>query len=283
MSSIFICNCNSYFFLNYYFKQYIMCITINTAKLSKTKILSVSVGNGNHFIAYSNSVQNLSGKQNAMILAIPGKTKQEWFYDTTAYNKFLDDIISEADYEEDYLGIRSRGITMKSLSVFNVGMYTVGLADSFNDALDFIKEKAEITDSLAVFFKERYKGWSFAVCLFDSEKKIDAQPIAFEYTPFDKNLIYFPTMDAHTGNAPDMNEKVDVDHTFIYEHTGNPDEKLYQEFVELENKDIPSFLNKRRFRYIEVKSNAEPNGDTYINATELSAVPFSQDTELERG
>ena len=260
-----------------------MCITINTAKLSKTKILSIPVGNGNHFIAYSNSVQNTSGKQNAMILAIPGKTKQEWFYDTTKYKKFLDEILDKADYDQGYLGIRYRGGKSKSLSVFNVGMYTVGLADSFDGVLNFIKERAEITDSLTVFFKETYKGWSFAVCLFDSNKTIDAQPIAFEYTPFDNNLIYFPTMDAHTGNAPDMNEKVDVDHTFIYEHTGKPTEELYQEFVELDDKYVPEFLKKRKYRFREVKSRSQPNGDTYMNLSEIDATPFSEDAPMERG
>ena len=219
-----------------------------------------------------------------MILAIPGKTKQEWFYDTTKYKRFLNDIISRASYDEGYLGNRYRGFKLnKSLSVFNVGMYTVGLSDSFDNVLGFIRDKAQITDSLAVFFKERYKGWSFAVCLFDSNKAIDAQPIAFEYTPFDSDVIYFPTMDAHTGNAPDMNEKVDVDHTFIYEHTGNVDEELYQEFVELENKDVPEFLKKRKYRYIEVHNDMEPNGDTYMNISDISNTPFSKDVEMERG
>ena len=260
-----------------------MCITINTAKLSKTKILSIPVGNGNHFIAYSNSVQNLSGKQNAMILPIPGKTKQEWFYDTTKYKKFLDDIISEADYVEGYLGIRSRGMKLsKSLSVFNVGMYTVGLADSFDGVLNFIKERASITDSLSKFFTKEYEGWSFAVCLFDSDKRIDAQPIAFEYKPFVKRFIYFPTMDAHTGNAPNVNEDVEVDHTFIYEHIGKSDQTLYKEFVELKNTDVPEFLKKRKYRYVEVKNSVSKNGDTFINLGNLSLTPFSEDATFER-
>jgi hypothetical protein len=53
-----------------------MCITINKASLSKTNILSIPVENNRHFLAYINSVKNLSGKPNSMILHIPGKIKQ---------------------------------------------------------------------------------------------------------------------------------------------------------------------------------------------------------------
>lgn len=91
-----------------------MCITINTAVLSKTKILSVPVNNGNHFIAYSNSVKNTSGKPNAMIFAIPGKTSPSLFYDTTKYKDFMDTIIKKSDLVEDYYGIRSRGCQKES-------------------------------------------------------------------------------------------------------------------------------------------------------------------------
>ena len=39
-----------------------MCITVNHAALSNTKILSIPLENGNHFISYSNKAKNLSGK-----------------------------------------------------------------------------------------------------------------------------------------------------------------------------------------------------------------------------
>ena len=43
-----------------------MCITVNKANLAKTKIMSLPLESGNHFIAYSNKVKNLSGKPNAI-------------------------------------------------------------------------------------------------------------------------------------------------------------------------------------------------------------------------
>ena len=66
-----------------------MCIVSKEAKLSKTRILSMALDNGNHLLAYSNKVENTSGKQNSMILAVPGELRQEWFMDTSDYNKFL--------------------------------------------------------------------------------------------------------------------------------------------------------------------------------------------------
>ena len=266
-----------------------MCVTINKAELSKTKILSIPVGNGNHFIAYSNSVKNLSGKANAMILAIPGKTKPEWFYDTTKYKNFLDDIISHCDYTKHYLGIQSKGLSrgMLSFENFQVGQYNVGLTDSFQGVLDFIKSKAVetvvVNKSLIEFYERHYKDWSFAVCLFDNNTTIDAQPIAFEYTPSNPDSIYFPTMDAHTGDAPDLKAFVDVDHTFIYEHTGVVNRNLYQETVVLTNESLPNFLKERKYRCFDVKKPREINGDTFMSQTDISSTLFSDTPHLERG
>lgn len=269
-----------------------MCITIDKAELSKTKILSIPVGNGNHFIAYSNSVRNTSGKANAMILAIPGKTKQAWFYDTTKYKTFLDDIINNSDYKKNYLGMVSRSKSLSKgflgdIDEFKVGIYNVGLSDSFDAVLQFINKnvvnKPNIQSSLSEFFKTHYRGWSFAACLFDTNKTIDAQPIAFEYTPFEADSIYFPTMDAHTGSAPSFEGVVDVDHTFIYEHTGKPEVKLYREFVELNNEGLPVFLNKRKYRHIIISSAKEMNGDTFMNTAEITSTPFQDNPSMYRG
>jgi hypothetical protein len=264
-----------------------MCITVNKAKLSKTKILSIPVGNGNHFIAYSNSVKNTSGRPNAMIFAVPGKTKQEWFYDTTKYKDFLDEIIDNSDLIEDYYGIRSRGLSKGFLGFesFEVGNYKVGLADSFNGAIEFINSQPRenrpvISDSLQKFFETNYFNLSFVVCLFSSEKTIDAQPIAFEYEPFFSDQLYFPTMDSHDGEAPSLSGLVEADHTFIYEHTGESNRKLYKEAIELKA-DVPVFLKKRRYRTVELNGMVK-NGDTFISLNELKNAPFSEDAKMTR-
>ena len=107
-----------------------MCIVSAEAKLSKTRILSMELDNGRHYLAYSNSATNLSGGKNSMILAIPGTVKD--FYDTTHYNDFLKDIENQAHIEE----FQSRGMRSKSAKGFTkvkLGMYDIIVG---NDLLD---------------------------------------------------------------------------------------------------------------------------------------------------
>src|ERR1035437_3466696 len=259
-----------------------MCITVNHAELSKTKILSLELESGNHFIAYSNKVKNTSGKQNAMILPIPGEAKPEWFHDTTEYKGFMDEIINKSRHAQDYLGILNRSIlSSKGVEKFELGMYSVGLSKDFKGIEDFIQQlpeekKPSISKELKHFFLEKYAGWSFAICLFASDKIIDAQPIAFEYKPFLKDYLYFPTTDSHDGGAPKINSNIVTDHTFIFEHTGIMDEDKYtyvKKFVTLEAK-VPDFLQNRKYRTAFSKG-YEKNADTYIDINMMKNSDFS--------
>jgi hypothetical protein len=267
-----------------------MCITTNHADLSATKILSIPLDNGRHFISYSNKVKNLSGKPNSMILPIPGETDPSMFHNTEKYAKFMDEITKKCNYEEDYLGIRSRGMSKsKSLFMqFESGQYTIGLTKSLQGIKDFIgnlpeDKRPEITEDLQKFFSEKYKGWSFAVCVFDSEKTIDSQPIAFEYIPMAYNLIFYPTVDSHDGGAPNINEMVDTDHTFIYEHTGVMKDrgKFDKTSVTLDTPNVPDFLKDRKYRMVYVRG-LQSNGDSFINMDDLSRTDFSEDARIKR-
>jgi hypothetical protein len=269
-----------------------MCITVNHAKLSKTKILSLPLENGNHFIAYSNKVKNLSGKPNAMILPIPGETSPALFHDTTKYKDFMDEITENCDLHEDYMGMRSRGMKgVLSFEQFELGMYTVGLSKNFNGVRDFIdalpeEKRPEISEELKSFFQEKYAGWSFAICVFDSDKTIDAQPIAFEYKPFGSQLLYFPTMDGHDGKAPNIDDMVNTDHTFIYEHTGSmeiPKGSFWgyeKQFVTLKA-EVPGFLQNRKYRAV-FSRNLQKNGDTFVNIDEMTASNFTEEPAFKR-
>jgi hypothetical protein len=268
-----------------------MCITVNEAKLSKTKILSLPIDNGRHFIAYSNKVINTSGKPNAMILPIPGNTKPEWFHNTEKYKGFIDEIIDKCQMKK-YEGWEERGFLSKGLSdelsfeTFELGMYTVGLAKDFSGIREFIdqlpeEKRPEISEELKEFFETQYAGWSFAVCVFGSDKAIDAQPIAFEYEPFAYNLIYFPTVDSHNGKAPNLNDFVDVDHTFIYEHTGEMTKKYYQNSVVLDTPEIPVFLKEKRYRAID-KRGMDKNADTFIKGIDMEKSNFKDEPLLYR-
>lgn len=265
-----------------------MCITVNHAALSNTKILSIPLDNGNHFISYSNKVKNLSGKPNAMILPIPGETDQSLFHDTTKYKNFMEDIIKVCKLDEDYMGIRYRSKSKGILSFdqFELGMYTVGLAKDFGGVRDFLDSLPEnkrpvVSEELKKFFEEKYKGWSFAVCCFDSDKTIDSQPIAFEYKPFNSGLIYYPTMDGHDGGAPNEDESVKVDHTFIYEHTGHMEKgKFIKEFISL-GEEVPKFLQDKKYRSHPLRGH-QKNGDTFISVEKLNDLDFTETPEFLR-
>lgn len=266
-----------------------MCITVDYASLSKTKILSIPISNGNHFISYSNNVDNRSGRPNAMILAIPGHTKPEWFHNTEKYKDFMNEIISVSDLGS-WKGIlfRSKSMTDDFLSFesFELGMYTVGLSSSFEGAESFIdslpeNKKPIISDELKDFFREKYKGWSFAICCFDSNKKIDAQPIAFEYKPFNDDFLYFPSLDAHDGGAPNLSRLVNTDHTIIFEHTGIKNEEDYIKQDVVLKKDVPEFLQHRKYRFTYMNGMTK-NGDTFIRISEMNNLEFSKDPTMYR-
>lgn len=260
-----------------------MCIVSAEAKLSSTRILSMPVGKGRHVLAYSNKAKNMSGKTNAMILPVPGKLKQKWFKDTTKYNKFLEDIERDA-YINMYRskGIKERGMkksASRGFEQFSVGMYDVMITDDIDNIYgveyDALKpeKRPEISEELLNFFRTQYAGWSFVICMFDGAKEMESQPVMFEYKPFDYNTIYFPTMDCHTGGAPDLKADVKMDHTLMFDYPGLegkwvPKVKFKQE--------IPEKLKRRSFISTKWK-NKMKNGDMYMNVSNLEKV--SSDVE----
>ncbi len=247
-----------------------MCITSAKAELSKTKILSMALDNGRHLLSYSNKAKNLSGRPNSMILPIPGEVNKDWFYNTTEYNNFMSDIERDANAHL----YRSAGILSKSKSLnfeeFELGFYKVITTNDIDRLkyrlLDLNEsQRPEISEELLNFFKLNYEGWSFVVCIFTGSQEMDAQPIMFEYKPMDYNWIYFPTMDSHTGGAPDLTEKVKMDHTLILDQKG-----LKESLVSVVNfsQELPEILKRRKYVAHQLKQNF-PNGDIYYNLSEI--------------
>ena len=196
-----------------------MCITSQVAHLTATKILSFKKEDGNVFLSYQNEVVNEFDGKNAMILPIPGKIKE--FYDTTLYKDFLNDISNQTVISEMYsYGIMSRGVSRglgKSLSIekTKVGMYDITHSIKMSDLKEVSEtEKLNISPALLEFFNTHYKDFGFVCCMFASNKKMSAQPIAFDYEPLNKDTLFFPTMDSHDGTAP-KNELVTLEHEII--------------------------------------------------------------------
>lgn len=255
-----------------------MCIVSAKAKLSKTRILSMALDNGRHLLSYSNKVQNLSGQRNSMILAIPGEVKEELFYNTTDYNKFLGDIEDQAYLSlENSKGIYYRGslgMRSKSFNRFEVGMYDIITTKDLNDVV----EEVEITEDLMNFFHSHYKDWTFVVCMFSGEKEMDAQPIMFEYEPMYPQWLYFPTMDSHDGQAPDMIHPVDMDHSLMYEYPGLRDRVVHNmKFTQ----EVPEILKRRNYvstKWDDKETEKQLNGDMYLHVPSLEK--YAQDKEF---
>lgn len=252
-----------------------MCITSGPAKLSKTKILSLKLDEEYHLLAYSNNTRNLSDHPNSMILAVPGKLTQEDFFDTTLYAKFLEEIEEFNTPRTRSLG-KSKSIDDDTLSFenFQLGMYNVFLsnsADLIGEAVSALpeNERPVISSDLLDFFKTHYVDWSYIVCVFDNKQAIDAQPIMFKYKPFDKNILFFPAMDSHSGKAPVVNSNVAVDHVLIYEDKGNGITEFPEEC------QIPDFLKNKEYN-CSTKVGARPNGDWYLKFEEGAPVNISQ-------
>jgi hypothetical protein len=109
---------------------------------------------------------------------------------------------------------------------------------------------------------------------------MDSQPIAFEYEPFNPKILYFPTIDSHTGEAPDLDELVDTDNTFVFEHTGMFKNKFVMDYVHLEA-DVPKSLQDRKYRHIKINSPSK-NGDTFISIDIMKESDFSKSPKLVR-
>lgn len=249
-----------------------MCMTSAKASLSKTKILSVELENGRHSLSYSNSVTNTSGIQNSMILPVPGKLNKKWFKDTAKYSKYLKEIERQAKLSRDEsMGIYSRGFDVKGMRSkgierFNVGMYDVLISDDIRKTAERLGALGpQISEELLSFFETQYKGWNFVMCIFEGSEKMDSQPIYFEYEPFNKSWLYFPTMDSHDGGAPNLEANVSMDHSLMYDYPGLVDRVVHN--VDFSQK-VPQKLMRRN--YVSTKwDDRIINGDFYLHLPTL--------------
>jgi hypothetical protein len=162
---------------------------------------------------------------NAMILPIPDAVGNIELIDTTSCPNFLKDIRSA-------LTPRTRGAlrrgsngadSAKSVRIIEFDVYTIVIAKSAKDLAKVIKSDAiredrrpALNDEIFKAYAKWYPNWAIAVCCFNNTDAQRAKPLLFSYEPTkqeDKGVLFVPTLDAHDGKAPDLNARVDVDHT----------------------------------------------------------------------
>ncbi len=164
---------------------------------------------------------------NAMILPIPDAVGNIELIDTTTCPNFLKDIRSA-------LTPRSRGglrrgsfgaDSAKSVRIIEFDVYTIVIAKSAKDLAKAIKSDAisedrrpALNDEIFKAYAKWYPNWAIAVCCFSNTDAQRAKPLLFSYEPTkqdDPDYLFVPSLDAHDGKVPDLNAKVDVDHTIF--------------------------------------------------------------------
>lgn len=205
-----------------------MCVSMCRAKLTETigmVYLADHPDLGEIFVVgYQNKVQNLHPGANVMILHFPSKEPmtQQNFLDTSQAPHILDDMAEaiRPRTRGEYLG---KGLSLGGhVEVFNHDIYTVVLTDNPRLLSGVLRSgivpedrMAELSEEMLNWYFYNKQGKSFAFCFFNNNDAKKASPFLVWYKPENLGYFEFPGLDAHTGDVPDLDEMVDVDHTII--------------------------------------------------------------------
>jgi hypothetical protein len=259
-----------------------MCITLHASRLSATKIYAGETeidGKYHHVLAYKNNATNKFRGANAMVLPIPSAAPlgAKNAYDTREFKGFLNDIadstkaltLSEDGFGKDR---RSRGLSMKGISVFDVGSYTVVVGTKMSDAMAAvgtlpIEKRPSLNPQVLSAMAELYPGWAFAFCCWNSTKELEAEPLLFAYEPKAPGLLFAPGLDSHDGQPPRTGD-VSVDHIITFGSTLKPTGRLPIEyksaFPENVRSILPTYAVGERLR------GSMPNGDFWYPVSSLN-------------
>jgi hypothetical protein len=118
-------------------------------------------------------------------------------------------------------GMRTIGGLAPRVEVFESGIYTVVLAENAAAITDKVLDRVPTYKrpplNTAIFktYAKWYPNWAMALCCFANEEARLATPMLWWYEPMHPTWLFAPALDSHTGDVPDLNAKVDVDHTLI--------------------------------------------------------------------
>src|SRR4029450_10986595 len=220
-----------------------MCVSLRPAHFSKTKGLAVEARRGRkvvHLLGYQNTVANLAsdadfgwsrssstGTGNAMLLPIPAKPgtmTEKNVIDASSAPNCLKDVERAIMPAVSRGGLRRGGTLGKGLPdnvrVFDHDIYTVVLAGRAEDIAKALSRvptnrRPAINKDIFEAYARWYRGWTFALCCFDTKDEANAKPLVWWYEPMHKEFLFFPALDAHDGKVPNLSAHVDVDHSIM--------------------------------------------------------------------
>jgi hypothetical protein len=210
-----------------------MCVSAAPASFSETVLYAGRLHHPVHghteVLGYQNTAVNQADGPNAMLLHLP------------AIGLTRDNLIPVGD-DGDFLSRmleavrpaaagRSRSLPVMqaaSVQVFEHDVYTVVLAEDprlIPAALSRVPShrRPSIADELFGFYADRFPQHTVALCCFDNADAQRAKPLVFRYPVPDPEVIVLPTVDAHTGGAPELGALVPVDHWLIFGSDEAPD------------------------------------------------------------
>lgn len=219
-----------------------MCVTLEPSRMSGTILYAAETLHNDtlvHVMGYQNKAENLASGPNAMILPIPSGVPMgpENAIDMRACKNIL------KDYEEAVIAnarnFRGRGMTkgiqslgVDHVQVFDSGSYTVVLArdaNYINTALEQVpvNRRPKLRPDIFGAYSKLYPGWHIALCCYDGS--VDAEPMVWQYEPLDPAHLFAPALDGHDGKLPNVNARVDRDHTVIVSMVNAPKTKFAME------------------------------------------------------
>lgn len=194
-----------------------------------------------HVLGYQNEAQNHAGKGkvfgnlfgsffkgsggNAMILpfpAVPGSMSKANVLNTENCSEILQDMARTLApppmQASRSFAMAAAASPQARVQIFEAaGIYTVVLAQDARDipaALDQVprEKRPALNPELFAAYAEWYPDWTIALCCFNNDKAKLADPLLWWYQPQFPDHLFLPSLDCHTGDVPNLNAQVAVDH-----------------------------------------------------------------------
>ncbi|MFE1921190.1 hypothetical protein ACFW91_01305 [Streptomyces asoensis] len=118
-------------------------------------------------------------------------------------------------------GIAWMSAEPQSVKVFDHDVYTVLLAADPTAVTGALRQvpphrRPDLDPDLLRFYADHFPDHTIALCCFDNADAQDAKPLLLWYSPLDPDRLTLPTLDSHTGAAPDLDAAASVDHWVLF-------------------------------------------------------------------
>lgn len=200
-----------------------MCVSVHPGHFDQTMICLYDpdprlFGLPIRVLLYQNRVFNRHPGPNALLLHIDtlAPVSPHNFIATTGFPNIMQDMVAALNPPQVGTFGRTMLSPVDTVQVFDVGIYTVVLAQSARlipNALQLVPEhkRPALNRELFEFYAQAFPpNWAVALCCFNSSAS--PEPLMFWYEPDNPSVFRAPALDEHNGGIPQPGEPVDVDH-----------------------------------------------------------------------